>query len=1198
MNAKFFSLPLFSCTALTVSAFYLGEPKQTVAEVQYPERVFTNASGRVCVDFGKDAFGWLEIDAPAAGLDYFLALGESLLENGTLDRTCSRCVRCLGVKWHTEMAGFQRLPVPPDLRNLFTSKEGAAIRIPEKFGLITPFRAVEIYESGFPVTAKTIRRHVVTYPADRTESAFSCDDERLNKVWDFCKYSMFATSFAGQFVDGDRERIPYEADAFVSQLNWYAISSDYAYPRKSIEYLYNHPTWPTEFKQASILSAWADWIWTGDTGSIERNYDLLKSEKLLLRWRRADGLLRTGGERRPHPHLTNELGLADIVDWPKTERDGFEFREVNAVVNAFHYRNLLAMADIAEAIGRKSDAETFKKQARETYDAFQRTFFDAERGLYLDGEGASHASIHANALALAFGLVPQGRIGKVADWVESRGMACSVYFSQYLLAALFKTGRDAAALRLLMADDDRSWIGMMKRGATITMEAWNVEVKPNLDWNHAWGAVPLNIVSRYLLGVTPIAPGFKKIAIRPRLGGLKRVSAVVPTAAGRVVLNVTPSELEFTSPSPAEVTFAGETRRFPAGRHRVGTSVVKTVKASSFGWNAEDSTVFLQRALDSGASKVVVDRQAGDWITRPLFITNSNVEVVLEDGVTIRAKRGAFRARNDCLVRIMGGAKNVTLRGEGKATLAMNKQDYLDPEQKYEFSEWRHTVSILNAENVTVKDLTLLSSGGDGVYPNRPKNVTLENLKVYDHLRQGISPISVEGMVVRRCEFNDTVGAPPQCGADLEPNRETDRFIDVLFEDCRFNGNASHGIDLYFGHLTGKSAPVSITFRRCVAKGNSNCGVSMMLGKPGAILKSGQVGGSIRFEDCRFEGNGQNALRLANYTENGPDISFAHCRFDARGSRSDAAISLYNGLLPKDFGGIRFEDCEVLLDRGRAPFEFMGMTGVGIAGKLVGTVGVNDGAGRRPFDLAAFASKHVPRPELVMHFKAAEVEYEKIAAPVATKLKGIGTPQMRKLMFTYVQAVPAAGEYAIRFKARRLRKNVADSKCAVVQLLDRAGTDLGSFDLPEGEFTYRLKAHNANIYRFEVSPKSSALVSVTSDTPGGALEAGRPVHIFGGRKVDFYFRVPANAKEVLVNLMPEEPGSAQLFDATGKLVDEMPFLTEGKVIKGVRTPSAADEIWRLHFPKIQEDFSFQVGGDAIPLLSMEPEGVVAGAVGK
>ena len=563
---------LSACVALNASAACFGEPKQLVAEVQYPVRVFTNAAGRVCADFGKDAFGWLEVDAPAAGLSYFLAMGEHLLDDGTLNRLPPQCVRCIGVKWHTEKPGFQRLPVPPDLRNLFAAKEGAAIALPEKFGVVTPFRAVEIYECAFPVTEKTIRRRVVTYPADRGESSFSCDDSRLTAVWDFCKHSMFATSFTGQFVDGDRERIPYEADAFISQLNWYAISSDYAYPRKSIEYLYSHPTWPTEFRQISILSAWADWMWTGDASSLRRHYDVLKDEKLLMGLRRPDGLLRTGGERRQHPHTTNCLALADIVDWPKSERDGFEFRDVNAVVNAFHYRDLVAMADIAAAIGNVADAAAFKSQARETYDAFQRAFFDAGRGLYVDGEGARHASVHVNAIALAFDLVPQDRVGKVADWVESRGMACSVYFSQYLLEALFKTGRDAAALRLMTADGDRSWLGMMKQGATITMEAWNNRVKPNQDWNHAWGAVPLNIVSRFILGVAPLEPGFRKIAVRPRLGGLKKLSAAVPTAAGRVVINVTPDKLEFTSPSPTEVAFADETRFFPAGRHVFGKS--------------------------------------------------------------------------------------------------------------------------------------------------------------------------------------------------------------------------------------------------------------------------------------------------------------------------------------------------------------------------------------------------------------------------------------------------------------------------------------------------------------------------------------------------------------------------------------------------------------------------------------------------
>ena len=119
----------------------------------------------------------------------------------------------------------------------------------------------------------------------------------------------------------------------------------------------------------------------------------------------------------------------------------------------------------------------------------------------------------------------------------------------------------------MTAENDRSWIGMMRNGATITMEAWNQRVKPNLDWNHAWGATPLNAVSRFLLGVTPLEPGFRKVAIRPQIGNLTHVEATVPTPVGAVTLKIEPTSLEFTSPAPAEVTFADKTRTFPSGHH-------------------------------------------------------------------------------------------------------------------------------------------------------------------------------------------------------------------------------------------------------------------------------------------------------------------------------------------------------------------------------------------------------------------------------------------------------------------------------------------------------------------------------------------------------------------------------------------------------------------------------------------------------
>ena len=617
----------------------------------------------------------------------------------------------------------------------------------------------------------------------------------------------------------------------------------------------------------------------------------------------------------------------------------------------------------------------------------------------------------------------------------------------------------------------------------------------------------------------------------------------------------------------------------------------KVVNASSFGWNAEDSTAALQAAFDSGASKVIIDRQAGDWISRQLFITNSNIEVVLADGVTLKAKRGEFHGKNDCLITITRKARNIVLRGEGKAVVAMNKADYQNPKNKYSFSEWRHAVSILKAQNVTVKDLTILSSGGDGVYVNGTKGVLLENLVVRDHHRQGMSPISVDDMTVRRCCFNDTIGTAPQCGIDMEPNNEHNKFVNVVYEDCVFNGNNAHGIDMYFGHFTARTKPVSITYRRCKAYGNRSCGVSFMTGSPARIAKFGQVKGFVRFENCEFSGNRGEALTIFNHSTSGMDISFADCVFDARGSRAESAILFNNNRYLGDFGGLTFERCTVKLDKGRKVCGFVAQTGIGIGGKLVGELAVEQGDKRRMFDFSAFTAKHKPQPELISRFKSTTVEFPDLK-PMSSvyPAKGKFTPLVRE-PFVYVVAVPAAGEYKIRFTAQKVHKKRPGTLSAVVQLLDKAGTDLGKFDVPFGDFEYVLKARGANVYRLEVSQRNSA-IRMACNGAAGALLADMPVQLFTGKNEVLHFCVPAKSEMVSVNIVPEEYAQAELVDASGKTVAKMPYQGTPVVFKVKREKTTADEVWKLKFARIQEDMAFQIGVDGIPLVSVDPDGVI------
>jgi hypothetical protein len=207
---------------------------------------------------------------------------------------------------------------------------------------------------------------------------------------------------------------------------------------------------------------------------------------------------------------------------------------VNTVVNCFFYQNMVLMAEIADLLGRSADKDRFDLMASRVRQSINTKLFDPEKGIYLDGEGATHSSLHSNMMPLAFGLVPEAHKESVVEFIQSRGMACSVYGAQYLLEALFRAGEAQYALDLMRATDDRSWWNMIRSGSTITMEAWDQKFKPNLDWNHAWGAVPANIIPRYLWGIRPLTPGFASVLVQPRLADLQHSSITCPTIRGPV----------------------------------------------------------------------------------------------------------------------------------------------------------------------------------------------------------------------------------------------------------------------------------------------------------------------------------------------------------------------------------------------------------------------------------------------------------------------------------------------------------------------------------------------------------------------------------------------------------------------------------------------------------------------------------------
>jgi len=495
-------------------------------EDYFPVEIKRNVNGNLFIEFEKTYFAKLELKIKKTEnlTKLIIHMGEDKTKNFAVNKKPGPNIRYL--KTELTLQKNQQIYLIP-----LPSKD--ARMMPPNIGPVMPFRYVEI-ENCPQLNKNDIKQIAVFYPFNENASSFKSSDKELDKIWELCKHTMKATSFSGIFVDGDRERIPYEADTYINQLGWYYTNNDFSIPRKSLEYLIFKPTWPTEWIMFAIMIAWKDYQFTGNIDFLKKFYEYLKY-RTLVDLERDDGLISTP-EKLPE-NLAKKICIKqihDIVDWPPGERDNYDMKPINTVVNVFHYHVLDLMANIANALNKKDDEKIFRNSAEKTKNSINKKLVNSKTSLYIDGEGSSHSSLHANFFPLIFGITPQDKTKPILQFIKTKGMACSVYAAQFLLETLFDYNEVDYAMKIMTANNDRSWVNMIKKNATITFEAWDEKYKANLDWNHAWGAAPANLIPGKILGIEPLIPGFEKTLIQPRPGHLTWAEGYITSVRGKI----------------------------------------------------------------------------------------------------------------------------------------------------------------------------------------------------------------------------------------------------------------------------------------------------------------------------------------------------------------------------------------------------------------------------------------------------------------------------------------------------------------------------------------------------------------------------------------------------------------------------------------------------------------------------------------
>ncbi len=263
--------------------------------------------------------------------------------------------------------------------------------------------------------------------------------------------------------------------------------------------------------------------------------------------------------------------------------------------------------------------------------------------------------------------------------------------------------------------------------------------------------------------------------------------------------------------------------------------------AAWWGFDADNATSILQDAIDSGVAVLVVPKMATDWIVEPLYL-RSDLQLVFAKDVVIKARKGSFQGVADALFTIRN-CENVHLSGYG-ATFQMHRVDYASVEYQANHSEWRHNITILGSDNVTVEGLLLNESGGDGIYigsgrwkrpddsndyssfPELSTNIHIRDVVCESHCRQGISVVSVDKLIVENTIIRNTQGADPRSGIDFEPNTSTSPLSNILVRNCLIESNGRVGLMFDFNFmLQGQSPPVSILIDNVTSINNGSVDV-------------------------------------------------------------------------------------------------------------------------------------------------------------------------------------------------------------------------------------------------------------------------------------------------------------------------------------------------------------------------------------
>lgn len=515
--ARLVELPAEQCNGVS-NAGALLRPFDGQLAVSSPDVcVLSTREGRrgaVLVDFGKELCGGIELAAPIRGsqkaMKVRVCLGESVSE-------ALSDVNAEGATATNEHSLRDFTVDMPWLGTLEVGNSGFR------------FALVELLEPEAELPLRAVRG-VLRYRDLPYLGSFESNDKRVNDIWQTGAYTVHL-NMQNYLWDGvKRDRLVWVGDLHPEVMTIANVFGDYEVVKKSLDFARETSPLPGWMNGIAAYSMW--WViihrdlclYSGDIEYLKQQLDYMGRLTDCF----AEGL---DGDKE------NYGGAQRLLDWPTSEKPD--------VIHS-GYQSLLVMT--MEAIGQIAEW---------TGDAGLKAKGNSLLKKIRRHNPPTCGAKQSAALALLSGMARNR--GAERDAILAGGASgFSTFYGYYMLEALAAEGSHDEAIDIL----SDYWGRMLDLGATTFWEDLDYEhglkaarideIVPEGAFDihkssgdycykghrhsfcHGWASGPTPWLSRHVLGVRPVKPGFAEVVVEPHLGRLESVEGTVPTPKGLI----------------------------------------------------------------------------------------------------------------------------------------------------------------------------------------------------------------------------------------------------------------------------------------------------------------------------------------------------------------------------------------------------------------------------------------------------------------------------------------------------------------------------------------------------------------------------------------------------------------------------------------------------------------------------------------